>query len=271
MIQAISGRRLRTKNQEPISCGSSRHGASLRGPPYTNARARNHAEVCCDLMPLTLLTLAPYDPNDKWGWSPGLPGRQADLKSMRAAGDPAAAPRQSATPPAASNGSPITPEPRHRPMLCVSGRVGSRLRRLVRNLDSGPSPCFLRNLCMTLSFILSARENQLWLLINLVQARIDGAVKEEATAVLAAMGLTVSDAVRLLLIRVAQEKALPFAPLIPNAVTSSRWCADPPCDPAAAPLRRRSTWRQPLPAQFLRYAGSGPCRCRCCGRVRLRT
>ena len=36
---------------------------------------------------------------------------------------------------------------------------------------------------------------------------------------LAAIGLTVSDAVRLLLIRVAQEKALPFAPLIPNAVT----------------------------------------------------
>ena len=36
---------------------------------------------------------------------------------------------------------------------------------------------------------------------QLVQARIDGAVKEEATAVLAAMGLTVSDAVRLLLTR----------------------------------------------------------------------
>ena len=42
---------------------------------------------------------------------------------------------------------------------------------------------------------------------KLVQARIDGAVKEEATAVLAAMGLTVSDAVRLLLTRVAREKA----------------------------------------------------------------
>ena len=54
---------------------------------------------------------------------------------------------------------------------------------------------------------------------KLVQARIDGAVKEEATAVLAAMGLTVSDAVRLLLTRVAREKALPFAPLVPNAVT----------------------------------------------------
>lgn len=54
---------------------------------------------------------------------------------------------------------------------------------------------------------------------QLVQARIDGAVKEEAAAVLAAMGLTVSDAVRLLLTKVAQEKALPFEPLLPNAVT----------------------------------------------------
>ena len=44
-------------------------------------------------------------------------------------------------------------------------------------------------------------------------------MKEEAAAVLAAMGLTVSDAVRLLLTKVAQEKALPFAPLVPNAVT----------------------------------------------------
>jgi len=54
---------------------------------------------------------------------------------------------------------------------------------------------------------------------QLVQARIDGAIKEEAAAVLAAMGLTVSDAVRLLLTKIAQEKALPFEPLIPNALT----------------------------------------------------
>ena len=33
------------------------------------------------------------------------------------------------------------------------------------------------------------------------------------------MGLSISDAVRLLLTRVAREKALPFAPLIPNAET----------------------------------------------------
>jgi len=54
---------------------------------------------------------------------------------------------------------------------------------------------------------------------QLVQTRIDGAIKEEASIVLAAMGLTVSDAVRLLLTKVAREKALPFEPLIPNATT----------------------------------------------------
>ena len=54
---------------------------------------------------------------------------------------------------------------------------------------------------------------------QLVQTRIDGAIKEEAAAVLAAMGLTVSDAVRLLLTKIAREHALPFDPLIPNATT----------------------------------------------------
>lgn len=52
-----------------------------------------------------------------------------------------------------------------------------------------------------------------------VRARIDTHIKEEATVVLAAMGLTVSDAFRLLLTRVAREKALPFEPLAPNADT----------------------------------------------------
>ena len=52
-----------------------------------------------------------------------------------------------------------------------------------------------------------------------VRARINEHIKEEATAVLAAMGLTVSDAFRILLTRVAREKALPFEPLVPNAVT----------------------------------------------------
>ena len=47
---------------------------------------------------------------------------------------------------------------------------------------------------------------------QLVQARIDREVKEEAAVVLATMGLTLSDAVRMLLTRVAREKALPFVP-----------------------------------------------------------
>ena len=52
-----------------------------------------------------------------------------------------------------------------------------------------------------------------------VRARIDEHIKEEATVVLAAMGLTVSDAFRMMMTRVAREKALPFEPLVPNTVT----------------------------------------------------
>lgn len=52
-----------------------------------------------------------------------------------------------------------------------------------------------------------------------VRARIDERTKEEAAAVLGAMGLTVSDAFRLLMVRIAKDKALPFEPLIPNAET----------------------------------------------------
>jgi DNA-damage-inducible protein J len=53
----------------------------------------------------------------------------------------------------------------------------------------------------------------------IVQARIDKTVKDEASVVLASMGLTVSDAVRLMLTRVARERSLPFDPLIPNTET----------------------------------------------------
>ena len=43
--------------------------------------------------------------------------------------------------------------------------------------------------------------------------------EQEASVVLATMGLTLSDAVRMLLTRAAREKALPFEPLVPNAET----------------------------------------------------
>ena len=54
---------------------------------------------------------------------------------------------------------------------------------------------------------------------SVVRARIDEATKTEAAAVLATMGLSLSDAFRMLLKRVAAEKALPFEPLVPNAET----------------------------------------------------
>ena len=54
---------------------------------------------------------------------------------------------------------------------------------------------------------------------TVVRARIDGQVKEKAAKVLADMGLSVSDAIRLLLVRVAAEKALPFEIKVPNAET----------------------------------------------------
>lgn len=54
---------------------------------------------------------------------------------------------------------------------------------------------------------------------SIVRARIDEKTKNEAAAVLAAMGLTVSDAFRMMMVKIAQEKALPFEPLIPNKET----------------------------------------------------
>jgi DNA-damage-inducible protein J len=51
---------------------------------------------------------------------------------------------------------------------------------------------------------------------TVVRARIDQRTKNEASDVLRAMGLTVSDAFRLLMVRIAAEKALPFEPLVPN-------------------------------------------------------
>lgn len=54
---------------------------------------------------------------------------------------------------------------------------------------------------------------------TVVRARIDAETKEEAAVVLEAMGLTVSDAFRLMLTRIVHEKALPFEPLVPNAKT----------------------------------------------------
>ena len=52
-----------------------------------------------------------------------------------------------------------------------------------------------------------------------VRARIDTATKERAGDALAEMGLSISDAIRLLMLRVADERRLPFEIKSPNATT----------------------------------------------------
>ena len=54
---------------------------------------------------------------------------------------------------------------------------------------------------------------------TVVRARIDEKIKDEATAVLGSIGLTVSDAFRLMMVRIAVEKRLPFDPLVPDEET----------------------------------------------------
>jgi addiction module RelB/DinJ family antitoxin len=52
---------------------------------------------------------------------------------------------------------------------------------------------------------------------TVVRARVDRRLKQEAEAVLATIGFTVSDAVRFMISRIAQDKALPFKPpILPN-------------------------------------------------------
>jgi len=56
---------------------------------------------------------------------------------------------------------------------------------------------------------------------EMVHVRIDKRVKAQAAKTLSAMGLSVSDAVRVLLTRVAAEKALPFEVKVPNTATAA--------------------------------------------------
>jgi len=54
---------------------------------------------------------------------------------------------------------------------------------------------------------------------SIVRARIDTVTKERAADALSDMGLSISDAIRLMLIRVADERRLPFEVKSPNKAT----------------------------------------------------
>jgi DNA-damage-inducible protein J len=56
---------------------------------------------------------------------------------------------------------------------------------------------------------------------EMIHVRIDKRIKTQASQTLKAMGLSVSDAVRVLLTRVAAERALPFEVKVPNAETAT--------------------------------------------------
>ena len=56
---------------------------------------------------------------------------------------------------------------------------------------------------------------------EMVHVRVEKRIKTQAAKTLAAMGLSISDAVRVLLTRVAVEKALPFEVKVPNATTAA--------------------------------------------------
>jgi len=56
---------------------------------------------------------------------------------------------------------------------------------------------------------------------EMVHVRVEKRIKTQAAKTLAAMGLSVSDAVRVLLTRVAAEKSLPFEIRVPNATTAA--------------------------------------------------
>ena len=60
---------------------------------------------------------------------------------------------------------------------------------------------------------------------SVIRARIDENIKNEAAAVLADMGLSVSDAFRILLVRIAAEKQFPFDIHVPNSLTAKTLAA----------------------------------------------
>ena len=92
-----------------------------------------------------------------------------------------------------------TPDRRRRSTLPSPGTRGVDIRRATR-LHCGPTRRI--ETCAPLFAPASTRRT-----------------KEEAAAVLDAIGLTVSDAFRLMMVRIAAEKRLPFEPLVPNADT----------------------------------------------------
>jgi DNA-damage-inducible protein J len=75
---------------------------------------------------------------------------------------------------------------------------------------------------------------------TMVHVRVDEKTKQRAAETLAGMGISVSDAVRMLLVRVAAEKALPFEVKVPNLTTVRALRVLPIMAKESADLRART-------------------------------
>ena len=70
-------------------------------------------------------------------------------------------------------------------------------------------------------YLISASEEPDLAATTMVHVRVDEHIKTQATETLAAMGLTVSDAVRVFLTRIVADQQLPFELKSPNAATKA--------------------------------------------------
>jgi DNA-damage-inducible protein J len=68
-------------------------------------------------------------------------------------------------------------------------------------------------------YLTTIRKNIMTDTTTMVHVRVNEKVKVQATKALTAMGLSVSDAVRVFLTRIAADKQLPFELKVPNAET----------------------------------------------------
>lgn len=75
---------------------------------------------------------------------------------------------------------------------------------------------------------------------TMVHVRVDVKTKQKAAKTLARMGISMSDAVRMMLVRVAAEMALPFDVKVPNATTVKAMRARRHGPGQAAEFRRRA-------------------------------
>jgi len=76
-----------------------------------------------------------------------------------------------------------------------------------------------------------------------VRARIDPGTKERATEALEKMGLSVSDAIRLLMLRIAEEHRMPFEIKVPNATCVFWSKRTPVLTESGQPIRRKEDTR----------------------------